>query len=471
MDNVKKIHFTGIKGVGMTPLAIIAKEAGIEVTGADVADVYITDILLGKAGITPLIGFSPDHIKDIDLLITTGAHGGFDNVEVKKAKEQKIPVITQAEAVGLFMSGSIFGQEEINGISVAGCHGKTTTTAMIATLLKFAKKDPSFLIGTGEIPFLGSSGHHGKGNYFIAEADEYATEPTYDKTPKFLWQHPDTLVVTNIDYDHPDLYPTFESLVAAYQQFMFQVLDSGGNIIACGDDAEIQKITEIKKRKIITYGFNSNNNYVLSDIEQIVGGMTFHISSEGKDIGEFSLSVLGEHNALNATAAVIVGLEKGLTIEEIKAGLTKFTGTKRRLEYIGQTISGAHVYDDYAHHPTEIQKTLSALRKRYEKSNIICVFQPHTYSRTKILFDQFKDSFSDASSVILTDIYASQREGVDSSVSSKMLKDAIGSQALYFPTLNEVTDYLEKKAYGSDTILVTMGAGDVYTVAYELVEG
>lgn len=467
---INSIHFVGIKGVGMTPLAVIAKEAGMEVTGSDLGDVYITDTVLKKVGIHPLVGFSKEHINKPDLVITTGAHGGFDNIEVKKAKKMSIPVMTQGEAVGYFMSGELFGREDSQGISVAGCHGKTTTTAMIATILKLAGKDPSFIIGTGNIPSLGSSGHYGKGSWFVAESDEYATEPKHDKTPKFLWQHPEIAVITNIEYDHPDLYPTFESLVAAYKQFMLQVLENDGTLVVCGDDPEIQKITENKKGKIITYGFNSSNTFVLSNLENVVGGTSFNVSCDGKDLGEVMIPVLGAHNALNAVATIAVGLSASLSFEEIKKSLSKFKGTKRRLEFIGQTESGAYVYDDYAHHPTEINKTLTALRERYKDMNIICVFQPHTFSRTKLLFGEFKDSFSQINAVFLTDIYASQRELFDSSISSNQLSEAISQKqrSIYLPKLEDVIEYIKKKQFGSDTIIVTMGAGDVYKIAYEI---
>ncbi|MBU4016929.1 UDP-N-acetylmuramate--L-alanine ligase, partial [Patescibacteria group bacterium] len=185
----KNIHFVGIKGVGMTPLAIIAKEAGFTVTGSDIDEEFITDEALKKAGIIPFVGFDPIHITKPDLVITTGAHGGLDNIEVKKAKELGIEVLTHGQAVGVFMEGKIFNKS-FRGISVAGTHGKTTTSGMLAAILHENRMDPSFVIGTGCVGSLGAPGHFGKGKYFIAEADEYATEPKYDKTPKFLWQHP-----------------------------------------------------------------------------------------------------------------------------------------------------------------------------------------------------------------------------------------------------------------------------------------
>lgn len=472
MQKIHTIHFVGIKGVGMTPLAVMAKEAGFSVTGSDSAEKFITDEILEKAGIPLFQGFDTQHVGTVDLVITSGANGGFDNEEVKAAKEKGIPVMTQGQAVGYFMSGELFGKDETVGISVAGCHGKTTTSAMIATVLKKAGKDPSFVVGTGKIPSLGSSGHFGKGNFFVAEADEYATEPTYDKTPKFLWQHPQIAVVTNIEYDHPDLYPTFASLIEAYKTFMTQVLESGGKLVVCGDDPEIRKIIDNTQTNIISYGFNSDNNYVLSDVASVVGGMSFTVTAYGKHMGTFLVSALGEHNALNATAALIVGQQIGLLPSEIEKGLQAFEGTKRRLEYVGKTRAGAYVFDDYAHHPTEIKKTLAALRSRYEEMNIICVFQPHTFSRTKLLFEEFIDSFSDTDVLILADIYASKREAFDPSISSKDLVAAIKNPAtvLYLPSLSDVVQYVSQNQFGSNTIIITMGAGDVYQIAYELVQ-
>ncbi len=472
MEKVKHMHFVGIKGVGMTPLAVIAKEAGFRVSGCDTPEIYITDELLQKSGIEVFHEFNESHLAGVDLLITTGAHGGFDNPEVKAAKEKNIPILTQGEAVGYYMSGELSNRHDLEGVSVAGCHGKTTTTAMIATMLQDAGKDPSYVIGTGRIPSLSGSGHYGKGRYFIAEADEYATEPTYDKTPKFLWQHPSIAVITNIEYDHPDLYPTFASLVEAYKSFIVQVLESDGQVVACGDDKEIQHILKNTKKNVITYGFHSDNDYVLSSVESVVEGMKFRVATKGKTIATITIPILGKHNCLNALGAFVVGHIMHMELEEIKKGLHAFRGTKRRLEYVGKMKSGAAVFDDYAHHPTEIRKTLATVRERYKDKNIVSIFQPHTFSRTKLLFEDFSSSFSDASFVILADIYPSKREPFDAFVSSKYLAQAVSlvQQVLYLPKLSDVVQYLREKQFGSDTIILTMGAGDVYQIAYEIID-
>ncbi len=469
MNKTKNIHFLGVKGVGMTPLAIIAKEAGFKVTGCDIDEEFITDVALRKAGIEVFKNFSTEHLKDVDLLITTGAHGGFDNVEVIEAKKLGIPVWTQGQAAGEFMKGDIF-QRDIEGISIAGSHGKTTTAAMIATILKTNNHDPSFLIGTGEIPSLGTPGHYGKGRYFIAEADEYATEPKYDKTPKLLWQKPKIAVITNIDFDHPDLYASEEEIEKVFLSFANN-LPENGVIVANGDDKKVKKLLGEYKGRRITYGLSEYNDFYIQRYTVSGNKMFFWVKNKNTLIGEFSLGVVGEHNAVNALGALVAALETGISAEQARRGLSAFTGSKRRFEYIGKLASGASVYDDYAHHPTEISQTLSAFRKAFVKSKIVCVFQPHTYSRTKSLFEQFSSSFKDADIAILTNIYPSLREEKDDTVSSGLLAESVAKfnkNVLYLPELSDVVEYIDKNAFGKDTVIISMGAGNVYKISEKL---
>ena len=469
-SKIKKIHFVGIKGVGMTPLAIIAKEAGFEVTGCDIEEKFITDEVLEKAGIISLKGFDENHIENSDLVITTGAQGGFDNVENIKAKTLGIPVWTQGEAAGKFMSGEIF-KRKFYGISVAGSHGKTTTTAMIATILKDAGLDPAFLVGTGNIPSLSSSGHFGKGNYFVAEADEYATEPNYDKTPKFLWQKPKIGVITNIEFDHPDLYSSIDKVKEAFLKFA-ENIEEKGVLVACLDDSNTRDLLKNYKNSSVTYGFSKEADYYIEKISIETDRMFLWVESKNASLGEFSLNVMGEHNGLNALCAMVVCLELGLSVDKIKKGLSAFNGTKRRLEFIGKTKEGAYVYDDYAHHPTEIKKTLAALKKMYPNKKIVSIFQPHTFSRTKSLFEQFVGSFSNADIVLTTDIYPSLREMPDSSVSSKLLSDSIAKvhrDTFYVANLDDVVKYVDQNGFDSNYVVVILGAGDVYKVLKDLI--
>jgi UDP-N-acetylmuramate--alanine ligase len=449
MNQIKRIHFVGIKGVGMTPLAIIAKEAGIFVTGSDIADEFITDKALQKAGITPLVGFAQKNVGNVDLVIATGAHGGFNNIEVLEAKKRNIEIITQGEAVGVFMDGKIFKRNFI-GISVTGTHGKTTTSAMISTVLKSAGLDPSYLIGTANASFLESPGHYGLGDYFVAEADEYMTEPTYDKTIKHMWQHPKFAVITNIEFDHPDAYKSLDETREKFLAFANQ-LPKDGVLITCGDDPQVKKLLAEFKGWAVTYGFNSDNDLVVNSV-----------------LKDIDLPVFGDHNRLNATAAFAIGQKIGLSKEKIKNGLMQFKGSKRRSEFIGTLSSGAQVFDDYAHHPTEIQKTLKSFREKFPTHKIVCIFQPHTYSRTKSLFEQFSKSFSDVDVVILTNIYASLREKPDLSVSMRDLAGKIGNKALFLSSLSDVVKYLNAQNFGDKDVLISMGAGDVYKISEKL---
>ncbi len=466
MKKQKTIHFVGIKGVGMTPLAIIAKEAGFIVSGCDIDQDFITDNALNHSGIIPFIGFSSSHLKNIDLIITTGAHGGFDNEEVKEAKKQNIKIITQGEAVGLFMEGSILGRKNQIGISIAGSHGKTTTTAMIATILKENKMDPSFLIGTGNISSLGEPGHFGKGKFFVAEADEYSTEPTHDKKVKFLWQHPQIAIFTNIEMDHPDLYSSVDQIRNEFLSFANQ-LPPNGLLIANGDDRELKKLLSEYKGRVIKFGYSSENDYILRRVS-VSGTQTFFwVESGGTNLGEFSIQVFGEHNAVNALSAAITGIELGLNVQDIKKGLSKFKGSERRAEFIGTLESGALLYDDYAHHPTEIKKTLKAFKQSFPNLKIVCIFQPHTFSRTKILFDEFVHSFSDADTIVIIDVYPSLREKSDFGVSSRMLVESVKKfhpNAVFLSGIKEASAFINEQKFNKNTVVITMGAGDVYKI-------
>ena len=469
MNKTKNIHFLGVKGVGMAPLAIIAKEAGFKVTGCDIDEEFITDISLKNANINFSVGFFKDHIKDENLVITTGAHGGLKNIEVLEAKRKGIPVWTQGQAVGEYMKGNLFKRKFI-GISVAGSHGKTTTTAMIATIFAENNLDPSFLIGAGSVPSLSAPGHFGRGKYFICEADEYATDPELDLTPKFLWQNPKIEVFTNIEFDHPDIYKSVGEIREDFLRFANKI-PKDGILIAGGDDKQIKGLLKDYSGAKITFGFSPVNDYVLEKARCEDGKMFFWVSSKGTSLGEFSLNIIGDFNISNALASIIVGVEAGLSFENIKKAIGKYTGSKRRFEFVGSLKTGAKVFDDYAHHPTEIKRTLSAIRKNNSKSKIVCIFQPHTYSRTKALFSDFVTSFYDADTAILMAIYPSLREEKDSTVSSELLAQKISQThrgVLFLPDESSVVEYIDQKKYDDNTIIITMGAGDVYKISEKL---
>lgn len=469
MGNIKSIHFVGVKGVGMTPLAIIAKEAGMKVTGSDIAEEFITDASLKNAGITPFVGFSEENVKNADLVIATGAHGGLKNIEVLEARRKRIPVWTQGRAVGEYMKGDLFKREFI-GISVAGSHGKTTTTAMIATILAENNLDPSFLIGTGSVPSLSNPGHFGHGKYFISEADEYATEPELDLTPKFLWQNPRIEVFTNIEFDHPDIYKSVDEIRKDFLKFANKI-PQNGILIAGGDDKQIREILKGYGGAKITFGFSPVNDYVIEKVRHEDGKIFFWVCAKGTSLGGFLLNAIGDFNALNALASIIAGVEVGLSLVNIKKAIGKYNGSKRRFEFVGSLKTGAKVFDDYAHHPTEIKRTLAAVKKNNLKSKVVCIFQPHTYSRTKALFSDFVTSFYDADTVILMAIYPSLREEIDSTVSSELLVQKISQthrDVLFLPDEPSVVEYIDQKKYDDNTIIITMGAGDVYKISEKL---
>ena len=464
-SKIKKIHFVGIKGVGMTPLAIIAKQAGFEVSGSDVAEDFITKDALEAAGIKKIPDFSANNIENKDLVVVSAAHGGFDNPEARIAKAGGIPVISQAQLLGLFQTGEMLNRK-FEGICIAGSHGKTTTTAMIATILKEALLDPSYSIGTGKIPTLDGPGHLGKGKFFVCEADEYISF----STPKFLFLSPKIAVITNIDFDHPDVYSSIDQIEAAFLKFANK-LPHDGILIVCGDGQMNQRFLQKYQGQKITYGFSAQNDYFIERVRLGDGKTFFWVKHKDNSLGEFSIDIFGEQNALDGLASIIACIEAGLSIDKIKKGLSKYSGSKRRSEYLGKTRYGAILYDDYAHHPSEIAKTLEAFRKNFSGAKIVPIFQPHMYSRTKLLFDDFAKSFDNCDRLIITEIFPSFREKRDSSFSAKLLSDAInkrGSKSIFLRSLSDVVKYLDEAGFGEDTVLITMGAGDIYTIAKQI---
>lgn len=467
--NYKHIHFTGIKGVGMASLALAVKEAGLFVTGSDTAEIFITDEVLTKAGIKVYNGFNSENIKPADLVIYTGAHGGLDNPEVNSARDQGIAVVSLAQGIGMLIEGSLINRKFVC-IAVAGTHGKTTTSSMLATILKENGMDPSYLIGTSSIPSLGAAGHIGNGDYLIIEADEYATDPKYDLKPKFSWYKPSILVITNIEHDHPDIYHDLDSVRLAFTNYIAK-LDKDSILIINGDDILQSKITKDFKGKCITFGKSAGNDYCLKDITHDESGSDFTLEIKSFKSPRFKLNVYGEHNCLNAAAAIIGAKQTGLGYEKIRQGILRFSGSKRRLEYLGISKNGAKIYDDYGHHPTEITATLKALRNLYPDKKIICLFQPHTFSRTKAFFDGFVSSFTNADEIILLDIFTSAREIADLSITSADLVEAMVKNNLkagLFNTNEDMLKYLNVNL-NKDTVLLTIGAGDVYKIAEKLI--
>lgn len=469
----KKIFFVGIKGVGMTPLAIIAKQSGLQVFGSDTEQTFITDTALTKNNIPVHKSFTKDPIdellndcsKENVLVVTTGAHGGFDNPQVKYAKEKGIKVLSQGQALGQFMLGKFINKTPQKSISIAGSHGKTTTTAMVAVTLEKLGKDPSYVIGTGSITGLDFPGHLGKGEYFIAEADEYVSEPVHDKTPKLLYHNPYAAIITNIDFDHPDVYENIDQVIDTFKSFSQKV--KKGPLVVFGDDSNTKSISQ---ENTVTYGQKDTNTYVVKNIAVTSSKTSFEIFKQDKKIETFSISVPGEHNALNASGVIAFLLEEGFKPEDIKNSILSFTGTKRRLEKIGETKRGSYVFDDYAHHPQEIKTTINALKKAYPSKKIIAIFQSHTYSRTLALHKEFAQSFKNVDELVLLPIFSSAREKNSAKLSSEEYREPFEktcSTVVFKSTKESVIEYIQEKKH-EDSVILTIGAGDIYQIAQTL---
>ena len=465
IEDINSIHFTGIKGVGMTALACCAQDLGIKINGSDVDEVFVTDTILRKRKIKWLTDFKAKNINYPDLLITTGAHGGLANPEVTEAKKKNIPVMTHGGALGLFMKEKI-------GISVCGVGGKTTTSAILATILRLSEIQPSYAIGVGEIFPLGAPGHYDKkGNFFVAEADEYVTSIGIDNRPRFSWQNPKFIICTNIEHDHPDVYKDINDTQKTFLKF-FQKIPKDGYLIINGDNPHNLEVLKSYSGPSYTYGIGKNNNWQVKNIKRKKEESTFSVCFKSKRIGNFKINVPGQFNILNATAAIVLSKILNIPVHKIKKGLGQFRGTKRRFEFIGKK-NNIKIYDDYAHHPTEIKSTLKAARNWFGKNKrIIVIFQSHTYSRTKKLLHQFAQSFSDANKVIITKIYASAREKEDPKISGQILANAIGKyhQRVNFVNNPQNLPKLIKKIGQKGDIIITMDAGDIWKIDQKILE-
>ncbi|MGB9706668.1 MAG: UDP-N-acetylmuramate--L-alanine ligase [Microgenomates group bacterium] len=456
LKKIKHVHFTGIKGVGMTALACCLQDLGIKISGSDIEEIFVTDKVLKQRKIPWKVGFSEKNLTPKpDLVITTGAHGGLTNPEVVAATEMKIPVLTHAQALGKMMEGK-------EGISVCGVGGKTTTASMIATVLEKAGRKPSYAIGVGEIFPLGAPGKYSNGLEFVAEADEYANSPGTDNRPRFSFQNPKIIVVTNIEYDHPDVYRDLNHTKEVFSDF-FKKIPKDGLLVACADNKNTLGVAKKFPKVLQTYGFSPQADWQITKTYFGQGQTIFRLQHRGVVIDEIKIRVPGRFNILNATAAFAVGTFLGINAQTIKKGLEEFWGTKRRFEFVG-AVRGVRVYDDYAHHPTEIRQVLLAAKQWFPQERILVVFQPHTYSRTKALFSEFSRAFAGTNIVIITEIYASAREKDDLGINGKMLAEETAKhhpRVVYEPGEKGVVEFLRKETQPGD-VIITMGAGSIF---------
>ena len=447
------IHFIGIGGISMSGLAQICINLGYQVTGSDSSE-NSSIKKLNELGAKIHLGHNSDNIdQSIDLVVYTAAVKK-DNEELQRALELGINIVDRATFLGEIMS------KYENSIAISGTHGKTTTTSMSSVIFKVSNNDPTILVG-GNLKDIDGNVRIGDSEYFITEACEYVDS--------FLKFYPKIAVILNIEEDHLDYFKDIAQIEASFRSFANQV-KSDGYVIANGDDQNVRSALHNLDKDIIYFGQSNENNGIIEDIIYDGFGLpSFTLSLNGKILGRFSLKVPGEHNIYNACASILASYVSGIDLSHIKEGIELYSGVGRRFELKGE-INGIKIYDDYAHHPTELKATLKAA-SRLQKSLLYTVFQPHTYSRTKELMDKFAESFFESDVVIISDIYAS-REKDNLGVHSKDLVEEIkkhGKDAIYIGDLNEVSSYLATVLKEND-IIFTVGAGDVYTVGDYLLE-
>lgn len=443
------IHFVGIGGISMSGLAEIMLKRGFYITGSDRQKSHITD-RLENGGAHIFEGHNSSNIKGAELIVYTAASKS-DNPELIAAHENNIISLSRAEFLGALM------KEYQNVICVAGTHGKTTTTSILAHALLNADTDATVSIG-GELDLINGNIRAGGDRYFLAEACEY--------TNSFHNFCPTVAVITNIEADHLDFFSSLDEIIESFRKFAILTQNSG-TVIACGDDNNVRKALSGADINLHYYGLSKDNEYYADNIKFIGGFPEFDVCKSGNVIAHLSLSVPGEHNILNSVATVAVCDILDLDIEICSKGICEFKGTHRRFEIKG-TLNGATVIDDYAHHPTEISATLHAAQK-FERKKLWCVFQPHTYSRTRTLWDDFCTCFDGVDELIITDIYAA-REAFDGVTTSEALAADIskhGVKARYIMTFEEIENTLRNEVSAGD-IVFTMGAGDVVKIGENL---
>ncbi|WP_026509615.1 UDP-N-acetylmuramate--L-alanine ligase [Butyrivibrio sp. LC3010] len=452
-DNPINAYFIGIGGVSMSGLAMVLKDRGFTVSGSDRSESDATRSL-ENAGIKVFIGQKSENLeaaKTPDLVVYTAAIHP-DNPEFIKAKELSIPMLTRAELLGQIMKHYYLP------VAVSGTHGKTTTTGMISKIMLEGNLDPTISIG-GVLKDIGGNFRIGGSKYFVTEACEY--------TNSFLSFFPGVGIILNIDADHLDFFKDLDDIRNSFHKFA-KLLPENGTLVINGEIPNLSELTKGLTCKIKTYGFSDEFDYYPTDITyDDFGNASFHINRKNSDGFDISLKVPGKHNISNAMAAAAAADVFEIPKAAIKSGLCSFTGTGRRFEYRG-TVDGLTIIDDYAHHPTEISATLNAAGN-YPHKKLWVVFQPHTFTRTKALMDNFAKALLPADKIVLADIYAA-RETDNLGISSRTLKEKIeslGHECYYFPSFDEIEKFLLQNCTKGD-MLITMGAGNVVDIANDL---
>ncbi len=443
---IQNIHFVGIGGSGMSGIAEVLLTLGYQVSGSDLKETDVTVRLMGL-GAKIFYGHREENVGPAQVVVTSTAVKK-ENPEVVFARKHKIPVVPRIE-----MLAEIARLKYT--IAVAGSHGKTTTTSMAAAILQEAGWDPTFIIG-GKVKHLGGGAKLGNGEFMVAEADE--------SDGSFLKLSPAIGIITNIDNDHLDYHKTVKNLRASFVQFANRVPFYGCDIV-CRDDLGVKSILPSLTRRVVTYGFSHGSEYACEDIHQYSEGTWYTLVHNGAKIGQVTLKLPGKHNILNSLAACALGMELKIPFDQIRKALDKFESVGRRLEKRGEK-DGAVWIDDYGHHPTEIRAVLQALREKYPHKNLVVLFQPHRYSRTKLLWKDFSACFKGADKVLLLPIYSAGEKplrGVD----SKKLVSAVKRHRVHALYQNGFSEDL-RKLIREDTVFVTLGAGDVWKMGEKL---
>lgn len=458
----KHIFLVGIKGVAMANMALILKEKGISVSGADVAEEFHTDAILKKHAIPTHVGFSETLLTaDIDLVVYSAAHGGIQNPIVIAAQQKGITVMSQAEFLAALFNG--FSRS----IAVAGCHGKTTTTAVLAYALTKLGAQPSYLVGAAGFSGMPAAQYH-QGDIFVIEADEYGVNPPLDKTPKFHYLRPHLAIVTNIDFDHPDIYKDLPETQQAFAYFLKTMVETHADALAfvCADNEPLMNIMkEFSPEAYRTYGFAEGADYRITQVTPSERGVTFTLQTPNGEVTA-TTKLWGNQNITNLAGVVGLLLTVGFSQQNIVKSIAEFAGVTRRFEEVyHDEKKDIYIIDDYAHHPTEIEAVIRAARMRFPGRKIIVLFQPHTVSRTKSLAHEFIRALSHADQAYIVPIFESAREPeLAGTYTAEDLVQLAQSQ----PS-TQIELYSSPVVAPTD-VIVTMGAGDVYKLKNDIIK-
>ena len=447
-----KIFFIGIGGSGMSGLAEVLFNLGYEVSGSDIKESEVTE-RLEVLGINLSIGHKVTNLDDVDMVIKSTAIEG-TNVELTHARKLGLPILERAELLSSLMNMK-------RGVAIAGTHGKTTTTSILASIMTEAMLDPTFING-GIINSFASNAKLGTGDYMLAEADES------DKS--FLMLQPSLEIITNIDADHLVNYKNnMNNLEEAFIKFV-KKLPFNGLLVACGDDPIIKKLVGSFSRKTILYGFEDHNDYIISNYKTESFTSEFTLSYDKDSVSRLKLNLPGKHNVLNATAASVLAIEEGVSLINIKSALEKFSGIRRRMEFLGN-LGDTVVIDDYGHHPTEIRNTILTLRESFPGSEITMVFQPHRFSRTKDLYEEFVEVLQLVEGLILLEIYSAGEkpiDGISSSALLESLKDKGLKNLLLANSTKQALELINSSFFKKKEVLLIQGAGSISDISKKL---